>query len=257
MYETMNNDTITVGAFSVRFLVEAADSNGSASVFECYVPANSRMPAPTATTASRRRSTDSRASRPGRSTARRSRSGPARRCACSAGDPRVRQPRRRRRDVPGDRDPRRLRARLLPRDRRGPRGQRRRPAGPGRDRRGDAPPRPHPRPAQRRLTERDRPPSLEQSGYAMPLQILTLKLDGITAGDYLTWCRDPEPARARLRAAVDLHRCRPARGHDHRDPRLEPSPPAAGRRQPPQPQDSRYRRRPDPPAGDNQRDPQS
>ena len=27
----------------------------------------------------------------------------------------------------------------------------------------------------------------------MPLQILTLKLDGITAGDYLTWCRDPEP----------------------------------------------------------------
>jgi hypothetical protein len=27
----------------------------------------------------------------------------------------------------------------------------------------------------------------------VPLQILTLKLDGITAGDYLTWCRDPEP----------------------------------------------------------------
>jgi hypothetical protein len=27
----------------------------------------------------------------------------------------------------------------------------------------------------------------------MPLQTLTLKLDGITAGDYLTWCRDPEP----------------------------------------------------------------
>ena len=27
----------------------------------------------------------------------------------------------------------------------------------------------------------------------MPLQILTLKLNGITAGDYLTWCRDPEP----------------------------------------------------------------
>lgn len=27
----------------------------------------------------------------------------------------------------------------------------------------------------------------------MPLQILSLKLDGITAGDYLTWCRDPEP----------------------------------------------------------------
>src|SRR5437588_8612384 len=46
MYETMDNDTITVGALSVRFLVEAADSNGSASVFECHVPANSRMPAP-------------------------------------------------------------------------------------------------------------------------------------------------------------------------------------------------------------------
>jgi len=27
----------------------------------------------------------------------------------------------------------------------------------------------------------------------MPRQILTLKLDGITAGDYLTWCRDPDP----------------------------------------------------------------
>jgi hypothetical protein len=28
----------------------------------------------------------------------------------------------------------------------------------------------------------------------MPVQILTLKLDDITAGDYLTWCRDPDPA---------------------------------------------------------------
>ncbi len=27
----------------------------------------------------------------------------------------------------------------------------------------------------------------------MALQTLSLKLDGITAGDYLTWCRDPEP----------------------------------------------------------------
>ena len=35
-----------MGALSVRFLVEAADSNGSASVFECFVPANSKMPAP-------------------------------------------------------------------------------------------------------------------------------------------------------------------------------------------------------------------
>jgi quercetin dioxygenase-like cupin family protein len=46
MYQTTSNDTITVGAFGVRFLVEAADSNGSASVFECYVPAGSVMPAP-------------------------------------------------------------------------------------------------------------------------------------------------------------------------------------------------------------------
>jgi quercetin dioxygenase-like cupin family protein len=46
MYKTMDNETITVGALSVRFLVEAADSNGSASVFECYVPAHSQMPIP-------------------------------------------------------------------------------------------------------------------------------------------------------------------------------------------------------------------
>ena len=30
----------------VRFLVQTADSNGSVSVFECFVPADSRMPAP-------------------------------------------------------------------------------------------------------------------------------------------------------------------------------------------------------------------
>jgi len=39
-------ETITVGQLGVRFLVEGADSNGSVSVFECYVPADSRMPAP-------------------------------------------------------------------------------------------------------------------------------------------------------------------------------------------------------------------
>src|SRR4051795_6767997 len=38
--------TIRVGALGVRFLVEAADSNGSVSIFECVVPADSRMPAP-------------------------------------------------------------------------------------------------------------------------------------------------------------------------------------------------------------------
>jgi quercetin dioxygenase-like cupin family protein len=41
-----STDLIQVGALSVRFLVEAADSNGSASVFECFVPADSKMPAP-------------------------------------------------------------------------------------------------------------------------------------------------------------------------------------------------------------------
>jgi hypothetical protein len=39
-------EMIQVGALSVRFLVEAADSHGSASVFECFVPADSKMPAP-------------------------------------------------------------------------------------------------------------------------------------------------------------------------------------------------------------------
>jgi hypothetical protein len=33
MHQTMDKDTITVGALSVRFLVEAADSNGTAAVF--------------------------------------------------------------------------------------------------------------------------------------------------------------------------------------------------------------------------------
>src|SRR5947208_12333879 len=41
-----SGQTITVGAMGVRFLVEADDSNGTAAVFECYVPANATMPAP-------------------------------------------------------------------------------------------------------------------------------------------------------------------------------------------------------------------
>jgi quercetin dioxygenase-like cupin family protein len=39
-------ETIAVGQLGVRFLVEGSDSGGSVSVFECYVPASSRMPAP-------------------------------------------------------------------------------------------------------------------------------------------------------------------------------------------------------------------
>jgi quercetin dioxygenase-like cupin family protein len=46
VYQAMDSGTITVGELGVRFLVEAEDSNGSASVFECYVPADSRMPTP-------------------------------------------------------------------------------------------------------------------------------------------------------------------------------------------------------------------
>jgi quercetin dioxygenase-like cupin family protein len=46
VHKTTDDGTITVGELGVRFLVEAADSNGSASVFECHVPAHSRMPAP-------------------------------------------------------------------------------------------------------------------------------------------------------------------------------------------------------------------
>src|SRR3954462_3617280 len=43
---TDSQATIQVGALGVRFLVEAADSNGSVSVFECAVPAGTRMPVP-------------------------------------------------------------------------------------------------------------------------------------------------------------------------------------------------------------------
>jgi quercetin dioxygenase-like cupin family protein len=39
-------ETITVGAMGVRFLVDADASGGGLTVFECDVPANARMPAP-------------------------------------------------------------------------------------------------------------------------------------------------------------------------------------------------------------------
>jgi quercetin dioxygenase-like cupin family protein len=39
-------ESIQVGALTVRFHVEADESGGSVSVFECDVPANARMPAP-------------------------------------------------------------------------------------------------------------------------------------------------------------------------------------------------------------------
>ena len=39
-------EPIQVGALTVRFHVDADESGGSVSVFECEVPANARMPAP-------------------------------------------------------------------------------------------------------------------------------------------------------------------------------------------------------------------
>src|SRR5215210_2372376 len=44
--QSTHPETITVGALSVRFLVESGESNGSVTVFECDVPAQSGMPAP-------------------------------------------------------------------------------------------------------------------------------------------------------------------------------------------------------------------
>ena len=46
MYQATHGGTITERSLGVRFLIEAGDSNGTASVFECYVPARARMPAP-------------------------------------------------------------------------------------------------------------------------------------------------------------------------------------------------------------------
>jgi hypothetical protein len=82
----------------VRFLTEAADSNGSVSVFECFVPADSRMPAPHRTTRSRRRSNGSKVSPRRRLTAAPSRSVSATPSACPGGsstNSRTRAPRTR------------------------------------------------------------------------------------------------------------------------------------------------------------------
>ena len=40
------SETIQVGAMGIRFALEAAASDGSATAFECHVPAGARMPAP-------------------------------------------------------------------------------------------------------------------------------------------------------------------------------------------------------------------
>jgi quercetin dioxygenase-like cupin family protein len=44
--QTTSTPTIHVGAIEVRFLVEAEDSHGAATVFECLVPGDARVPVP-------------------------------------------------------------------------------------------------------------------------------------------------------------------------------------------------------------------
>jgi hypothetical protein len=77
-------DIITVGALGIRFLIEAADSDGTAAVFECYLPANAWMLTPHSHDGFEETIYGLEGARPGRSTARRSRSVPARPCACPA-----------------------------------------------------------------------------------------------------------------------------------------------------------------------------
>jgi quercetin dioxygenase-like cupin family protein len=44
--QSARRETITVGALAVRFLIEASESDGNVTVFECDVPARAQMPAP-------------------------------------------------------------------------------------------------------------------------------------------------------------------------------------------------------------------
>jgi quercetin dioxygenase-like cupin family protein len=44
--QSTSSETISVGTMAVRFLIEASESNGSVTVFECDVPAQAQMPAP-------------------------------------------------------------------------------------------------------------------------------------------------------------------------------------------------------------------
>ena len=111
MHQTMDKDTITVGALSVRFLVEAADSNGTAAVFECYVPANSRMPAPHSHDGFEETIYGLEGATTWTIDGETIEIGPARRCASHVARSTGLEPQRHRREVPRDRHPRRLRAR--------------------------------------------------------------------------------------------------------------------------------------------------
>lgn len=44
--ESARTETIHVGGIGIDFLVEAEDSGGSATVFECSIPAGAKVPAP-------------------------------------------------------------------------------------------------------------------------------------------------------------------------------------------------------------------
>ena len=148
MHQATEHDTITVGALGVRFLVEAADSNGSAAVFECYVPANSRMPAPHSHDGFEETIYGLEGVTTWTIDGETIEIGPGEAVCVPRGQIHGFENRgSSRREVPRDRHPRRLRARLLPRGRRGPGRHRRRPAGPSCIGGGDASPRPHPRPA--------------------------------------------------------------------------------------------------------------
>lgn len=43
----MANEEIQVGPIRVRFLLTGEETNGSAAIFELFVPASERLPAPT------------------------------------------------------------------------------------------------------------------------------------------------------------------------------------------------------------------
>ena len=141
-----NHDTITVGVFDLRFLIESTDSNGSAAVFECSVPAGARMPA-----RERHDGFDETIyGLEGLTTwtidGETVEIGPGEAVCVTRGqifgfenhggvDARSWRSRR----------PALVGPAYFRETRRGPRRRRRRPAGPGRDRRDQAPPRPHPR----------------------------------------------------------------------------------------------------------------
>ena len=149
---TSTRTNINLGGIDVQFLVEAQDSDGAATVFECAVAGGAMVPPPHShdafdetvyglegvltftidgrDTPDRTRRLGLHPTRPG---------------------PPVRQHRQRRREVPLGRDPRRLRARLLHRDPRRADRSRGWPTRRRRAPRSDAPPRPHAGP-RRRLT---------------------------------------------------------------------------------------------------------